>query len=274
MRFVLDGRMPRGVMAKDVVLHIIGEIGFDGATFRAMEYAGPGVSSLTIEDRMTIANMGVEAGAKNAVFEADETTRAFVDARMKEHGTTRAYEGVSADAGARYMSEHRINLSALEPTVAMPPDPGRRNTARQLANVRIDRAYIGSCTGGKASDFEAFAEIARGRTVAVDTFGVPATPWIVRYLKETTKNGRSLWDTLVASGVRMTENAGCAACLGGPADTFGRMNEPMSCISTTNRNFPGRMGHPEGLVYLASPYTVAASALAGRIADPRDYLQS
>ena len=274
MRFVLDGRMPRGVMAKDVVLHIIGEIGFDGATFRAMEYAGPGVSSLTIEDRMTIANMGVEAGAKNAVFEADETTRAFVDARMKEHGTTRAYEGVSADAGARYMSEHRINLSALEPTVAMPPDPGRRNTARQLANVRIDRAYIGSCTGGKASDFEAFAEIARGRTVAVDTFGVPATPWIVRYLKETTKNGRSLWDTLVAAGVRMTENAGCAACLGGPADTFGRINEPMSCISTTNRNFPGRMGHPEGLVYLASPYTVAASALAGRIADPRDYLQS
>ncbi|UCG17821.1 MAG: 3-isopropylmalate dehydratase [Phycisphaerales bacterium] len=272
MRLILDGATGPGVMAKDVILSVIGRIGFDGATYRAMEFGGDGVSALTIEERMTIANMGVEAGAKNAIFGADETTLSFVDSRMKEHGTTRPYEPVSPDGGAKYATEHRVNLSSLEPTVAVPPDPGCCRTARQLADVRIDRAYIGSCTGGKAVDFEAFVDVVRGRRVVTDTFGVPATPTIVRHLKDTKRNGQSLWDILVASGVRMTENAGCGACLGGPEDTFGRMNEPVTCISTTNRNFPGRMGHPNGKVYLASPYTVAASALAGRIADPRDYL--
>ena len=272
MRMLLDGETGPGVMAKDVILHVIGRIGFDGATYRAMEFGGDGVSTLTIEERMTIANMGVEAGAKNAIFDADEATLSFVDARMKENGTTRPYEPVSPDGGAKYAAEHRVDLSALEPTVAMPPDPGCCRTARQLAGVRLDRAYIGSCTGGKAVDFEAFADIVRGKRVVTDTFGVPATPAIVRHLKTSKKNGQSLWDILVESGVRMTENAGCGACLGGPEDTFGRMNEAVACISTTNRNFPGRMGHPDGQVYLASPYTVAASALAGQIADPRDYL--
>jgi len=274
MRFMLDGTMRPGVMAKDIILHIIGEIGFDGATYRAMEFGGDGVGNLDIDDRMTIANMGVEAGAKNAVFEADAQTTAFVNARMREHGTTRPYEAVSPDDGAKYVSTHRVDLSALEPTVAVPPDPGRRATARDLKDVKLDRAYIGSCTGGKASDFLAFASIVQGRQVKIDTFGVPATPAIGALLKESLLNGKSVWDILRDAGVRMTENPGCAACLGGPADTFGRINEPMKCISTTNRNFPGRMGHPDGQVFLASPYTVAASALAGHVADPRDYLQS
>lgn len=274
MRFMLDGTMRPGLMAKDIILHIIGEIGFDGATYRAMEFGGDGVGNLDIDDRMTIANMGVEAGAKNAIFEADAQTTAFVNARMNEHGTTRPYEAVSPDAGANYISTLRLNLAELEPTVAVPPDPGRRATARDLKDVRLDRAYIGSCTGGKASDFLAFASVVQGRQVKIDTFGVPATPAIVAFLKESLLNGRSVWSILLDAGVRMTENPGCAACLGGPADTFGRINEPMKCISTTNRNFPGRMGHPDGQVFLASPYTVAASALAGHVADPRDYLQS
>jgi 3-isopropylmalate/(R)-2-methylmalate dehydratase large subunit len=139
--------------------------------------------------------------------------------------------------------------------------------------MKLDRAYIGSCTGGKTSDFEAFASVLRGREVTIDTFGVPATPQIVRDLKTAPAGEQSTWEILENAGVQMTENAGCAACLGGPSDTFGRLNEPLVCISATNRNFPGRMGHPDGRILLASPYTVAASALAGHVADPRDYLQ-
>jgi 3-isopropylmalate/(R)-2-methylmalate dehydratase large subunit len=272
MRFNLVGELPRGVMAKDIILHVIGEIGFDGATYRAMEFGGPGVGSLSIEDRMTIASMGVEAGAKNAVFEADAGAFAYVNERMRAHGTTRPYEPVAPDAGARHCYTSEVNLSNLEPTVARHPNPGNRASARECGEIKLDRAYVGSCTGGKTSDFVAFARVARGRPVKIDTFGVPATPTIVRELKETPFDGGSVWDSLLASGVRLTENAGCAACLGGPTDTFGRMNEPMACISTTNRNFPGRMGCVEGKIYLASPYTVAASALEGRIVDPREYL--
>ncbi len=273
MRFQLEGTLQPGVMAKDVILHIIGEIGFDGATYRAMEFGGDGVASLSIEDRMTIANMGVEAGAKNAVFEADELTCRFVDSRGASCGTGRDYETVRPDRGAKHVYELTVDLAALEPTVALHPNPAQRTVARRCRDITLDRAYIGSCTGGKASDFEAFAKVVRGKRVAIDTFGVPATPAIVRELQKTTNGAKSTWNILIDAGVRLTENAGCAACLGGPADTFGRLNEPLKCISTTNRNFPGRMGHPEGRVFLASPYTVAASALAGRIADPRDYLE-
>ncbi|MBK9119955.1 MAG: 3-isopropylmalate dehydratase [Phycisphaerales bacterium] len=271
-RFRLTGALQPGVMAKDLILHIIGEIGFDGATYQALEFDGDGVPGLTMEDRMTIANMAIECGGKNGVFAADDVTRAFVDARMRKHGTTRPYECLTADPGAAYYSEMTIDLSTLEPTVARHPDPGNRARAADCGGIRLDRAYIGSCTGGKLSDFAAFAAVVRDRTVAINTFGVPATPQIVRQLQIRTLGGRTLWDILLAAGVRMTENAGCAACLGGPADTFGRLNEPLHCISTTNRNFPGRMGHSEGRVYLASPFTVAASALTGRITDPRDFL--
>ena len=130
--------------------------------------------------------------------------------------------------------------------------------------MTLDRAYIGSCTGGKTSDFLAFAHVVKGKTVKIDTFGVPATTKVVQELKDTLWDGESVWSILESAGVRMTENASCAACLGGPVDTFGRMNTPMKCISATNRNFPGRMGHKESQVFLASPYTVAASALTGQ----------
>jgi 3-isopropylmalate/(R)-2-methylmalate dehydratase large subunit len=142
-----------------------------------------------------------------------------------------------------------------------------RKLAKELGGIALDRAYIGSCTGGKLSDFLAFAEIIKGKKVKIDTFGVPATPDVVRELQAT-----KVWEVLEAAGVQMTENASCAACLGGPTDTFGRMNKPMKCISATNRNFPGRMGHLESQVFLASPYTVAASALTGKITDPREFL--
>jgi 3-isopropylmalate/(R)-2-methylmalate dehydratase large subunit len=164
------------------------------------------------------------------------------------------------------------DLSKLEPTVAMHPNPGNRALAKELEKVKLDRAYIGSCTGGKASDFFAFARVVKGRHVKIDTYGVPATSDVVQELKETRWETQSVWDVLVDAGVRMTENASCAACLGGPTDTFARLNAPLTCISATNRNFPGRMGSKEAKVYLASPYTVAASALTGHVTDPREFL--
>jgi 3-isopropylmalate/(R)-2-methylmalate dehydratase large subunit len=274
MRFYLEGELGFGVMAKDLILHVIGEIGFDGATYCAMQWEGPGVASLSIEDRMTIANMAIEAGAKNGIFPADKATIAFVEERMQRNQTFRSYEPVELDKDQEFIYELRIDLAKIEPTVAAPPNPGNRVAARELGNVRIDRAYIGSCTGGKVSDFVAFAKVVQGKRVQAETFGVPATPEVVRELRQILLGKKSVWEILEEAGVQLTENASCAACLGGPADTFGRLNRPMVCISTTNRNFPGRMGHKESRVYLASPYTVAASALVGRIVDPREFLSS
>jgi 3-isopropylmalate/(R)-2-methylmalate dehydratase large subunit len=272
MRFRLEGRLQAGVMAKDVILQAIGEIGFDGATYRAMQFDGDGVATLSMDDRMTIANMAIEAGGKNGIFEFDAQTQAYVDQRCKLNGTRAVYEPVEPDRDQRFVYELTIDLSQLEPVVACHPDPGQRKAAKELAHIRLDRAYIGSCTGGKTSDFLDFARIIRGRKVVIDTFGVPATPEIVRDLQSARWNGQTVWDVLIEAGVQMTENASCAACLGGPVDTFGRMNSPMKCISATNRNFPGRMGHKESQVFLASPMTVAASAVTGRITDPREFL--
>jgi len=272
MRFYLEGAMPPGVMAKDVILHVIGEIGFDGATYKAMQWEGPGAHALNMDDRMTIANMAIEAGGKNGIFPADEKTFAYVNERIAANGTKSEYTPVELDRDQEFCYELVVDLSKLEPTVAMHPDPGNRAKAKELANIELHRAYIGSCTGGKTSDFLAFAEVVNGRSVKIDTFGVPATTQVVKDLKETRMDGKSVWDVLSDAGVTMTENASCAACLGGPVDTFGRMNTPMNCISATNRNFPGRMGHKESKVYLASPYTVAASALTGHITDPREFV--
>ncbi|SDU02223.1 3-isopropylmalate/(R)-2-methylmalate dehydratase large subunit [Verrucomicrobium sp. GAS474] len=272
MRFYLEGEMAPGVMAKDVILHVIGMIGFDGATYRAMQYEGPGVGSLSMDDRMTIANMAIEAGAKNGIFPADQKTFDYVNERIAANGTRSKYEPVEIDRDQKFAYDAKVDLSALEPTVAMHPNPGNRALAKELGNIVLDRAYVGSCTGGKTSDFLAFAEIIQGHQVKIDTFGVPATPNVVDELKTTIWDGKSVWTIMEDAGVQMTENASCAACLGGPVDTFGRMNKPLKCISATNRNFPGRMGHKDSQVFLASPYTVAASALTGRITDPREYL--
>jgi 3-isopropylmalate/(R)-2-methylmalate dehydratase large subunit len=273
MHFRLEGKLQPGVMAKDVILHCIGEIGFDGATYRAMQFDGPGVASLSMDDRMTIANMAIEAGGKNGIFPFDARTAEYVNARTSLNGTKQGYEPVELDADQKFVFEMVVNLDQLEPTVACHPDPGQRKKAKDMGHLKLDRAYVGSCTGGKTSDFVEFARVLRGKKVVIDTFGVPATPDIVRDLQATRWGDKTIWQILEDAGVRMTENAGCAACLGGPVDTFGRINTAgIKCISATNRNFPGRMGNKESEVYLASPATVAASALTGRVTDPREYL--
>ena len=272
MHFRLEGKLPPGVMAKDIILHCIGEIGFDGATYRALQFDGPGVAGLSMDDRMTIANMAIEAGGKNAIFEFDAKTEAYVDQRTRLNGTKQTYQPVERDAAETFVYELVVDLAQLEPTVACHSDPGQRKKAKDM-DVKLDRAYIGSCTGGKTSDFLELAHVLSGRRVVIDTFGVPATPEIVHDLQTAKWGDQTIWQILVAAGVQMTENAGCAACLGGPTDTFGRMNQPgLKCISATNRNFPGRMGHKESQVFLASPATVAASAITGRVTDPREYL--
>src|SRR6201987_4361727 len=220
MHFRLEGKLRPGVMAKDIILHCIGEIGFDGATYRAMQFDGEGVKSLSMDDRMTIANMAIEAGGKNGIFEFDEQTQKAVDHRCKLNGTKATYEPVARDKDEKFVYELVVDLSNLEPTVACHPDPGQRKKAKEMGNVALDRAYIGSCTGGKTSDFLEFARVLRGKRVAIDTFGVPATAEIVRDLQATYWGKQTIWDVLVSAGVQMTENAGCAACLGGRPDKF------------------------------------------------------
>ena len=171
------------------------------------------------------------------------------------------------------MSEDQIKNRILSHVKSESYRPQRpRKLAKELDHIKLDRAYIGSCTGGKTSDFLEFARVLRNKRVVIDTFGVPATPEIVHDLQTARWGEKTVWQILLDAGVQMTENAGCAACLGGPVDTFGRMNAPLKCISATNRNFPGRMGHKESQVFLASPVTVAASALTGKITDPREFL--
>ncbi len=173
MRFYLEGELPKGVMAKDVVLHVIGEIGSDGATYSALQYEGPGVHAMNMDDRMTIANMAIEAGGKNGVFPADRKTFDYVNERIQRNGTKSDYTPVEVDKEQEFKYDEVVDLSELEPTVAQHPDPGHRALAKELGKIQLDRAYIGSCTGGKTSDFLAFAEILKGRSVKIDTFGVP-----------------------------------------------------------------------------------------------------
>jgi len=267
MRFVFEGQFPPWVLAKDVILHIIGDIGVDGATYKAMEFAGEAVERLTMEERMTLCNMVIEGGGKNGIIEADETTFAYLRER-----TTVPFNPVAPDPGASYVTTKVYDARRIEPTVAQPHSPDRRATARDLRDVRLTRAYIGSCTGGKLTDFVNAAQVMRGRKVAVDTFLVPATTEISQAIRTERLGGQTLLSIFEDAGCTISLDASCAACLGGPKDTFGRINGHEVCISTTNRNFPGRMGAKEGQVYLASPYTVAASAVTGRITDPRDVL--
>jgi 3-isopropylmalate/(R)-2-methylmalate dehydratase large subunit len=268
MRFVFEGPLPPYLMAKDLILHIIGDIGVDGATYRAMEFAGDGVTSLSVEERMTLCNMVIEAGGKNGVISPDSVTEAFVRSK-----TAQPFEPVSNDMGARFHSVRVYKTRDIEPTVAKPHSPDNRGTAFGCRDVVLDRAYIGSCTGGKITDFRAAASILRGKQVKVDTFVVPATTEVARALATELLDGESLQSIFEKAGARISQGASCAACLGGPSDTFGRLNKSEVCISTTNRNFPGRMGSKAAQVYLASPYTVAASAITGRITDPREFLQ-
>ena len=266
MKFTFVGKLPPYLMAKDLILHIIGEIGVDGATYKTMEFAGEGVYALNIEERMTLCNMAIEAGGKNGIIEPDQVTIDFVKSK-----TDKPFEVVKGDSDAVYEYEKTFHLEDIEPTVAKPHSPDNRDIARNLKGTKLDRAYIGSCTGGKMTDFLAAAKILQGKKVKIDTFIVPATTEVEKQLHEVKIGDESLMDIFKNAGAMIGESS-CAACLGGPKDTFGRINGSEVCISTTNRNFPGRMGSKSGAVYLASPLTVAASALTGTITDPREVL--
>lgn len=273
LRFVLDGEMPDYLLAKDLILQIIGEISVAGATYKSMEFVGTTVEGLTMEERMTLCNMVVEAGGKNGVVPADSTTYKYLEGK-----TSIPYEPVYSDSQASFLSEYRFDVSKLEPLVAKPHSPDNRAPARECRDVKIDRVYIGSCTGGKTEDFLAAARVllASGQKVKVPTFLVPATQkvWMDLYtLPVPGSGGKTCSQIFEEAGCDTPASPSCGACLGGPKDTYARMNEPKVCVSTTNRNFPGRMGHKEGQIYLASPYTAAASALTGYVTDPREFLQ-
>lgn len=268
MRFVINGsQMPPYLMAKDIILQIIGDIGVDGATYRTMEFAGPGIIAMSMEDRMTLTNMVIEAGGKNGVVEPDSVTEQYVRSR-----TDKPFKPVYSDPDAEYHSQYHYNLDDMIPMVAKPHSPDNKATVVELEGTHLDRAYIGSCTGGKLSDFVAAAEIIAGNELRIDTYIVPATTEIARGLETETINGKPLIQIFKEAGCKIGR-ASCAACLGGPEDTFGRLNSDEVCISSTNRNYPGRMGSKQAQVYLASPYTVAASAVAGKITDPRVFIQ-
>ena len=267
MRFVLDGELPPYLLAKDLILQIIGDISVAGATYRTMEFAGEAIQRMTMEERMTMCNMAIEAGGKNGVIAPDETTFEYVRSR-----TDKPFEAVYTDNDAKFYSDRRYDVSQLEPVVAKPHSPDKRALARECSDVKINRVYIGSCTGGKTTDFLNAAQILKGRKVKVPTYLVPATQKVYEDLFKVKYAGQSLSEIFLAAGCIEPAAPSCAACLGGPKDTFGRMNEPEICVSTTNRNFPGRMGNKEAGIYLASPYTAAASALTGYVTDPREFL--
>lgn len=267
MRFVLNGEMPKYLLAKDLILQIIGDIGVSGANYRTMEFAGTAIENMTMEERMTLCNMVIEAGGKNGTIAPDETTFQYVRDR-----TDKPFEAFYTDGDALFYRDTVYDVSQLEPVVAKPHSPDNRELARNCKDVKINRVYIGSCTGGKTSDFFHAAQIIKGNQVKVPTYIVPATQKVYEDLFTVKYEGQTLSEIFLAAGCIEPAAPSCAACLGGPKDTFGRLNEPEICVSTTNRNFPGRMGNKEAQIYLASPYTAAASALTGYVTDPREFI--
>lgn len=265
LRFVVNGNMPAGVTAKDLILRIIGDIGVDGANYCAMEFTGETIEAMGVEDRMTICNMAIEAGGKNGIMAPNQAVLDYVRQRSSV-----PFEPVTSDPDAPVQAEYRYDAATLVPCVARPHLPSNYAPAAEETSVAIHRAYIGSCTGGKLSDFVMAAEILKGRRVAVDTFLVPATAEVAEGLIKTTMDGQSLVEIFAKAGCRDIAPPSCAACLGGPVDTYGRTSGHEVVISTTNRNFVGRMGSKDSLIYLASPRTAAASAVAGHIQDPRN----
>ncbi len=266
MKFTFHGKLQKYITAKDLILHILGDITTDGATYRAMEFDGEAVFDLSMNERMTLTNMAIEAGGMNGIIKADEVTEAYVKAR-----TDKAYELFESDPDAEYHSKYEYDATKLEPTVAKPHSPDNRDIVRNVEGTELTKCYVGSCTGGKLTDFEFAAKILFGRKTKVPTFIVPASTEVAKQLEVETYNGVSLKEIFVNAGCEIGQSS-CAACLGGPDDTFGRAKDKDIVISTTNRNFPGRMGSKQSEVYLASPLTVAASAVTGVITDPREFL--
>lgn len=256
IKFNLTGKLQKWVSGKDLILHIIGMIGVDGALYQSMEFAGDGVAALTMDDRFTIANMAIEAGAKNGIFPVDEQTIAYV----KEH-SIKPYQVFEADEDAEYSRVIDIDLSTLRPTVAFPHLPENTKTIDEVGDIAVDQVVIGSCTNGRITDLRIAADILRGRKVkkGVRVIVFPGTQAI--YL-QAVKEG--LVTDIVEAGAAFSTPT-CGPCLGGH---MGILAAGERSISTTNRNFVGRMGHVESEVYLGSPAVAAASALTGRIEDP------
>ena len=256
IKFNIVGKMPKNVSGKDVILHIIGLIGVDGALYKSMEFVGEGIKEISMDGRFTIANMAIEAGAKNGIFPVDDLTIEYV----KEH-SNKEYKVFEADENAEYEAEYTIDLSTLRPTVAFPHLPENTKTVDEAGDVKIDQVVIGSCTNGRFEDMKIATDILRGRHVAkgVRTIVIPATQQI--YL-DCIKAGY-VEDIIKAGAIFSTPT--CGPCLGGH---MGILAKGERCVSTTNRNFVGRMGHVESEVYLASPAVAAASAITGKITDP------
>lgn len=256
IKFELTGKPSRWVSGKDVILHIIGMIGVDGALYKSMEFCGDGIRNLTMDDRFTICNMAIEAGGKNGIFPVDELTEEY----MKEH-SKRDYKIYEADADAEYDAVYTIDLSELKPTIAFPHLPENTRTIEEAGEVRIDQSVIGSCTNGRIDDMRIAAGILKGRKVAkgVRCIVIPATQAIyLQCIRE------GLMEIFVEAGA-VVSTPTCGPCLGG---YMGILAEGERCISTTNRNFVGRMGHVDSEIYLASPAVAAASAVTGKISCP------
>lgn len=254
--FKLNGKLPTHVMAKDYILKIIGDIGTDGATYKTMQFGGSGISEMSVEERLTLTNMTTEAGAKSGIIEPDQKIRDYLVTRGKT-----SYNEVHGDTDAQYDKVYEYEASELEPIVAKPYSPENIEAARDLSTISLDKAYIGSCTGAKLEDLQAVAKILKGRKVKIRTEILPAA---ISIFKKAMDEG--LIKIFMDAGVVVGPPT-CGACCGAH---MGVLAKGEICISTTNRNFPGRMGHVESQTYLASPLVVAASAVTGKITDPRD----
>lgn len=258
IRFILTGRPSKWVSGKDIILHIIGMIGVDGARYKSMEFVGDGIEYLGMDDRFTIANMAIEAGAKNGIFPVDEKTISYMD----EH-STKPYTIYKADEDAVYDSTYEIDLSAIKPTVAFPHLPENTYTVDNIEDIKIDQVVIGSCTNGRLDDLRIAAKVLEGRKVAkgIRVIIFPATQKIYLQALE-----EGLLSTFIKAGA-VVSTPTCGPCLGGH---MGVLAEGERAVSTTNRNFVGRMGHIESEIYLASPAVAAASAVTGRISSPEE----
>ena len=254
--FKLNGKLPSHVMAKDFILKIIGDIGNDGGAYNTMQFGGTGIDEMSIESRLTLANMTTEAGAKNGIIESDDKTVQYLNQR----GATNA-SVFHGDADANYSKIFEYEASELEPIVAKPFSPDNITVARELSSTELDKSYIGSCTGAKYEDLLAAAKILKGRKVKIRTEVLPAA---ISIYKKAVKDG--LIEIFLDAGATVGPPT-CGACCGAH---MGVLAKDEICVSTTNRNFPGRMGHVESQTYLASPQVAAASAVTGKITDPRD----
>jgi 3-isopropylmalate/(R)-2-methylmalate dehydratase large subunit len=260
MKFVLNGKLSKGVYSKDVILACIAKIGTDGALYKAMEFVGATLKEMSMEARMTITNMAIEAGAKNGIIGFDEITKKYLDEHLKDKKVYKVYE---SDPDAKYEQVIEIDCSKLEPIVALPHLPSGGQPINNCAGMKMDQSYIGSCTNGRIEDLRIAASIMKGKKVAIRTIIVPATPEIWKQAMD-----EKLFDIFYAAGCVISAPT-CGACLGG---FMGILAAGEKCVSTTNRNFVGRMGSPKSEVYLASPATAAASAIEGKLTDPRKYL--